>query len=132
MLGFTVAMAVGTAVIFGVAPAWQATRVDPQAALKAGGRGAVGGASRHRFGKAMVVLQVALSLALVAASGLLLGSFRKLVTIDTGFRRDGVLLVKLDYSSAGYRDAQLPVIQREIAGAAARRYPASRRRRGRC
>jgi len=114
VLGFTIAIAAGTAVIFGVAPAWQATRVDPQSALKAGGRGS-SGAQRHRFGKAMVVMQVALSLALVAASGLLLGSFRKLVTIDTGFRRDGVLLVKLDYSSAGYRDSQLPAIQRDLA-----------------
>jgi len=112
VLAFTAAVTVLTALLFGMAPAWRATRVDPQAALKAGGRGAVGDA-RHRLGRGLVVLQVALSLALVAASGLLLGSFRRLVTLDPGFRREGLLLVRMDFGVAGYKDSQLVAVKTE-------------------
>ena len=111
VLAFTVAVAAGTAVLFGVIPAWRATRVDPQAALKSGGRGATSGDARHRIGKALVVAQVALSLALVAASGLLLGSFRRLVALDPGFRREGVLLVSMNFGTAGYKDSQFTAVK---------------------
>ena len=114
VLGFTVAIAAGTAVLFGLAPAWRATRVAPQSALKSGGRGATGGDARHRLGKTLVVAQVALSLALVAASGLLLGSFRKLVTLDPGFRREGVLLVEMDFGNAGYKGDRLNAVQSDL------------------
>ena len=57
------AVAAGTVLLFGFAPAWRATRVDPQTAMKSGGRGVVGGDARHRLGRALVVGQVALSLA---------------------------------------------------------------------
>ena len=92
VLGFTIGVATVTGVLFGLAPAWRAAHVDPQSAMKSGGRGIAGGDVRHRIGKALVVGQVALSLVLVAAAGLLLGSFHRLVTLDPGFRREGVLL----------------------------------------
>ena len=111
---FTFATAVGTAVLFGLAPAWLATRAEPQAALRWGGRGLVSGDSRHRAGRSLVVVQVALSLALVAASGLLLGSFRKLTTMDPGFRRDGVLLVSANLRNAKFGAARLLAVKREI------------------
>ena len=101
VLGFTTLIAVGTTLLFGLVPALKATRLDPQAALKAGGRGLVGGDSRHRLGKALVVFQVALSLALVAAAALLVGSFRNLLTLDPGFRRDGLLITTLDLTNTG-------------------------------
>ena len=101
VLGFTLAVATGTALLFGLVPAWRAARVDPQAAMKAGGRGvlgaggAVGAATRSRLltGKSLVVLQVALSLVLVAGAGLLVGTFHTLSTESPGFRADGVLVV---------------------------------------
>src|SRR5581483_7372503 len=114
VLGFTVAVAVGTVALFGVVPSWRATRVDPQAALKSGGRGFAGGDGTSRLGRSIVVAQVALSLALVASSFLLLGSFRKLVTLDPGFRRDGVLLVKTKFHNANYSKAVLPSVQRDM------------------
>jgi putative ABC transport system permease protein len=101
VLVFTIAVAVATGVLFGLAPALQVTRLDPQAAMKEKGRGIAEGASRFSLGKALVIGQVALSLVLVAVAGLLLGSFRKLATLDPGFRRDGVLLVSIDPRSAG-------------------------------
>src|SRR4051812_1554393 len=96
VLAFTLAVAMATGVLFGLAPAWQALRVDPQAAMKEKGRGIAEGSSRFSLGKVLVIGQVALSLVLVAVAGLLLGSFRKLATLDPGFRREGVLLVTID------------------------------------
>ncbi len=114
VLAFTVVVSVVTGILFGVAPAWRAARVDPQQAMKAGGRGVVHGEGRQRAGKTLVVGQVALSLLLVMAAALLLGSFRKLTTLDPGFRRDGVLLAQLDFTNAGYTGSRLLDAQNEV------------------
>jgi putative ABC transport system permease protein len=95
MLAFTAGVAVVTGLLFGMAPAWRSTRVQPQLAMKANGRGVVGG-SGVGFGKALVTLQVALSLVLVVAAGLLLGSLWELTSVDAGFRPDRVLGVRAD------------------------------------
>ncbi|HEX6049476.1 MAG TPA: ABC transporter permease [Gemmatimonadaceae bacterium] len=105
VLLFTLAVAVGTGVLFGLAPAWRSARVDPQSALKVGGRGVVEGHSRFTIGKWLVAGQIALSLVLVVGAGLLLGSFRKLTTLDAGFRTDGVLFVTVNLRNAGYTDS---------------------------
>ncbi len=97
VLGFTIGVAAATALLFGLLPAWRASRVDPQGAMKAGGRGVVGDA-RYRAGRALVVAQVALSLGLVSVAVLLMASFRKLVTVDPGFDSHGVLIASMDFS----------------------------------
>ena len=107
ILGFTVVVALLTGLLFGLAPVWRAGRVDPHTAMRAQGRGTVEGHTRLSIGKALVVGQIALSLVLVAAAGLLLGSWRKLLTVDTGFQRDHILLVNVDMRPAG-----LPATQR--------------------
>ena len=101
VLAFTIALATMTGVLFGIAPAWRATHADPQATLKAGGRGIADGRGQRRTGRALVVGQVALSLMLVTAAGLWLGSFRRLVTLDPGFRRQGILLLRMDLGRPG-------------------------------
>ena len=71
MLAFTAAVAVLTGLLFGLAPAWRGTRVEPQAAMKANSRGVVSlgkPGSRFGLGKALVMLQVALSLMLVVGA----------------------------------------------------------------
>jgi hypothetical protein len=68
--------------------------------MKANSRSVVEGHSRFTLGKALVIAQIALSLSLVTGAGLLLGTFRRLATLDTGFRTDGVLIANLDISSA--------------------------------
>jgi predicted permease len=88
VLAFTAAVAVTTGMLFGLAPAWRSTRVQPHTAMKANARGVAEGHSRFNLGKALVMAQVALSLVLLAGAGLLLGTFRKLVTLDPGFQRD--------------------------------------------
>jgi predicted permease len=114
VLAFTVAIAIGTALLFGLIPAWRATRVDPQAAMKAGGRGVRGSDGRHRLGKSLVVIQVALSLTLVAAAGLLLGSFRNLTRVDPGFQQNGVLLVTAGFAQARGNMVDQSVAQRQL------------------
>jgi predicted permease len=116
VLTFTLGVAILTGVLFGLAPAWRATRIDPQAALKANGRGVAEGHSRFTIGKTLVVGQIALSLVLVIGAGLLLGTFRKLVTLDPGFRRDGVLIVSVNLKNAGYESNGYGVVHRDLLG----------------
>jgi putative ABC transport system permease protein len=96
VLLFTIGVATVTGLLFGLMPAWRAGRVDPQVAMKAQGRGVAEGHSRFGLGRALVVAQVALSLVLIVGAGLLLGSWRKLATVDPGFRPQQVLLVDAD------------------------------------
>ena len=114
VLAFAAGAAALTAVLFGLVPAWRATRVDPQTSLKAGGRGVVRGDGRHRLGKVLVVAQVSLSLALVAAAGLLVNSFRRLNTFDSGFKREGVLVVGMEFANSGYTGEPLEQVKSDI------------------
>jgi putative ABC transport system permease protein len=101
MLAFTAAVAILTGLLFGLAPAWRGTRVQPQTAMKANSRGVIEG-SKFGLGKALVMLQVALSLVLVVGAGLMLSTFWKLSSMDTGFNRQNVLLVRVDIRNANY------------------------------
>jgi hypothetical protein len=97
VLGFAAGLAVLTCLLFGVAPALRATRLEPGAVIKAGGRGMT--ASRERFSlrRALVVAQVALSLVLVAGALLFSRSLSNLLTVDTGFREEGVLTAAVNF-----------------------------------
>ncbi len=96
VLLFTIAVTVVTALLFGLAPAWRAARIAPRAAMSSVGRGIAGGHSRFNPGKALLIGQVAMSFSLLVAAGLLLGTFRNIVNLDSGFVADGVLLVNAD------------------------------------
>ncbi len=93
LLAFTAAAALLTTMLCGFAPAWLATRVELQAALKqeTGQRGA-----RLGFGQVFVVAQVALSLLLLVGAGLFVRSLQKLQQVDTGFARENVVVLKLE------------------------------------
>jgi predicted permease len=108
VLAFTIGVAVVTGLLFGMSPAWRAARVAPNAALKANGRGVVEGSRRLTIGKLLVASQIAISLTLVVAAGLLLGTFRNVSTLDAGFKADDVLLVSL-------RRAASPASRAEVA-----------------
>ena len=117
VLLFTIAVATLTGLFFGLVPAWRAGRVDPQAAMKAQGRGVAEGYSRFRMGKALVTIQVALSLVLIVGAGLLIGSWRRLATVDPGFQRQGVLLVQADYRNTNTAPDQRLVLSEELLSA---------------
>ena len=114
VLAFTLVVAVATGILFGLAPAWRSTHVDPQLALKANGRGIAEGHTRFSVGKVLVVGQIALSLVLVIGAGLLLGTFRNLAVLDPGFRREGVLIVSVDLSHGGYSDSVYTTVRRDL------------------
>lgn len=93
---FTAGLAVTTCVLFGLAPALRATSTAPEAVLKSAGRGLT--SNRERFGlrRALVVAQIALSLVLFVGALLFSGSLRNLLTLDAGFRQDGILVATLN------------------------------------
>jgi putative ABC transport system permease protein len=113
VLGFTASVALLTGIGFGIAPAWQSTRVDPQSALKAGGRGLTEGA-RFGLGKLLVIVQVALSLVLLVGAGLMLSTFWKLISLDAGFLRDPVLLVTVNLRDGNYPRERWSSVYREM------------------
>ncbi|MBZ5557808.1 MAG: ABC transporter permease [Acidobacteriia bacterium] len=101
VLAFTIGIAIATALLFGVAPALQASGVAPMDALKARGDRS-GPAERRRvgFSSGLVVAQVALSVVLLVAAGLFVRTFTSLVTRHLGFERDRVLVVSVNAHSA--------------------------------
>ena len=113
VLGFAIALATLTGILFGLAPAWRSSRVAPQSAMRVSGRGLVGNPG-HAFAKGIVVGQVALSLVLVVAAGLLVGSFQRLTTIDPGFRPDGVLIVQTGWADLELAEARHVGFPREL------------------
>ncbi len=113
VLAFAIGVAIFTGLLFGLAPAWQGTLVDPQSAMKANSRSVAHG-GRFHLGKALVVVQVALSLVLVAGAGLLLATFVRLETLDPGFERDHVLLMNVDLSERTTSPEQRSTIFREL------------------
>lgn len=98
VLGFAAGAAALTSVLFGLTPALRATRIEPGAAMKASGRGLT--ASRERFSlrRALVVVQVALSMVLVAGALLFSRSLNKLETVETGFQPDGILITQAGFT----------------------------------
>jgi putative ABC transport system permease protein len=98
VLGFTMAITVATAVVFGIAPALQAARVAPIEAIKTQGRGGVGEGRTGASG--LVVLQAGLALVLVVFAGLFVGTFQRLATRPLGFDSNRVLLARVNIAHA--------------------------------
>src|SRR5213078_3743181 len=90
VLAFTLGIAILTGLVFGLAPALAASRLDVNEALKAGGRG-TGGWRRNRLRSFLVVAEVALSLVLLIGAGLLLKSFVRLREVSPGFKPERAL-----------------------------------------
>jgi predicted permease len=113
ILGFTLFVSLLSAVIFGTAPALRAARIEPNSALK-GGKGAAQATSQSPFGKALVVVQVALSLLLLVGAGLFVRTLINLQKVPTGFNQEKVMLFKIDTAATGYQYAQLTSLLREV------------------
>jgi predicted permease len=93
VLLFTLAVAVGAGVLFGLAPAYQGTKVDVAPVLKGN---IAHGSARSPFRKGLVVFQVGLSLVVVIGAVLFVRSLNALFSIDTGFTRQNVLVASID------------------------------------
>ncbi|MGH9936568.1 MAG: ABC transporter permease, partial [Blastocatellia bacterium] len=113
ILGFTLLTSLLSAVIFGVAPALRAARIEPNSALK-GGKGWARATSQGPLGKALVVAQVALSLLLLVGAGLIVRTLINLQNVHTGFDQQNVMLFRLSTATTGYKAAQLATLLREV------------------
>jgi len=108
VLAFTFAVSILTGIVFGLAPAFRAVRVDLNASLKAGGRSAQneGGlhTSRGRLRNLLVVGEVALSLVLLIGAGLLIRSFVRLQSVSPGFNAANVISMRLGASGRQFQE----------------------------
>jgi putative ABC transport system permease protein len=107
VLVYTMGLALLTCLLFGVAPALQAARSDPGAVMKGSGRGITTGRQGFALRRALIVSQVALSLVLLVAALLFVGTFRNLLTLNAGLEQDNVLVADFDFSRL-----QLPMERR--------------------
>jgi predicted permease len=114
VLLFTAGVAVLTGVLFGLAPAFSATRLSLTAALKEAGAGSRVGARRSRLAKALVSAQVALSLVLLVGAGLFLRTLQKLESVPLGFQREQLLLFSVAPGLNGYKGAPLAEYYRQV------------------
>ena len=101
-LAVAAALAVLSAFLFGLLPAWRASRVDPQKGLRSGGRSFSESRQSGRLRTALVAIEVALSTICLAAAGLLLNSFVRLVHVDKGFDVEHVMTVNLYMAGPKY------------------------------
>ncbi|MBO0721314.1 MAG: ABC transporter permease [Blastocatellia bacterium] len=104
VLGFTLAVSLLTGLLFGVAPAWQATQLDLTESLK-GAVGRSAGRTRLALNKLLIVLQLALSLFLLVGAGLLVRSLQNLRNMDIGFDRENLIQFSID-PGRGYNTGQ--------------------------
>jgi len=114
VLGFAAGIAALTCILFGLTPAMRATRLTPGAAMKARGRGLTAGRERFSLRRGLVVLQVALSLVLVASALLFSRSLNKILTVDAGFRPEGILLTRTGFESLNLPADRRLAFRREL------------------
>jgi predicted permease len=118
VLAFTAAATVGTALLFGLTPAFRAARVQPNDALKEGGRGHAG-ERRWGLNQILVVGQVAFSVVVIVAAGLFVRTFATLATMDLGFDRQRTVIVSLNTQDARVPPANRPAFYERIRQAVA-------------
>jgi predicted permease len=109
VLSLTAFLTISTCLLFGLTPAFRASRTEPNAVLKVGGRGMTAGRQTFLFQQALVVSQIAFSLVLLVGALLFVRSFWNLQTLDPGFRESGILRL-----GANFRRLDLPPDRYEI------------------
>jgi putative ABC transport system permease protein len=115
VLGFTFGVSLLTGLLFGLAPALEASRPNLNETLKEGGRSASSGLRSHRLRDLFVVAEVALALVLLIGSGLMVRSFTRLRSVDPGFDATNLLTVKLQLPTSKYgQDHQLKAFFKQL------------------
>ncbi|MCA1565385.1 MAG: ABC transporter permease [Acidobacteria bacterium] len=101
---FTLGVSLLTGIVFGLAPALQATKTDFNEALKDGGRTSGGGLGRNRLRGALVIAEVAISLTLLIGAGLMIQSFYEMLRVEPGFKPESVLVLDVALPHAKYAE----------------------------
>jgi putative ABC transport system permease protein len=102
-LGFALLLSIGTGVLFGVVPAWQASRPELQSTLKDNTRGATGDGQRHFARAGLVLAEVSISLVLLVGAGLLFRSLMTLIDMPMGFSTSRMLTMSVAPTGENYR-----------------------------
>jgi predicted permease len=102
VLVFTLLVSLGTGIIFGLVPAWQASHVDLNSSLKSGMRMGSGGEGKGRLRNGLVMAEVALALVLLICAGLLIQSFSRLGKVQPGLRTERLLTARIALPDAAY------------------------------
>jgi putative ABC transport system permease protein len=105
-IAFAFVVALGTAFLFGIVPAMQASRVDAAGAMKDEGTRTAGSRSHRRLHQALVISELALAQVLLAGAGLLIASFIRVQNVELGFRADQVIAAEITLPGERYRDPQ--------------------------
>jgi macrolide transport system ATP-binding/permease protein len=114
VLVLSVAVCIGSTMLFALIPAIQASHVDLSGALKSEGSGVVGGSGRSRLRSALVFVQVALSFVLIAGTGLLLRSMVQMQNSDPGFSTRNVVVSSVDLFSSGYKPDRAKIFYEQM------------------
>jgi predicted permease len=102
VLGFVTLLALATGLLFGALPAWRASRLDPAAGLRDGGRSVTAGRVQSRLDGSLVIAETAIGMVLLVGSGLLIRSFVEVLRVDPGFDPHGVLTADLNLPDSRY------------------------------
>jgi predicted permease len=113
VFGFTVVITAATALLFGLAPALRATRINLTAEFQGGAR-QLGVGVRSRLSQVLMVVQIALSLVLLVSTGLFVRTLRNLQNVDPGFNPHQLALFRIDATSAGYNREQFAALQARL------------------
>jgi putative ABC transport system permease protein len=114
VFAFITGVAICACLFFGLSPALKATGTSPGKAMQAGGRSQSDSGERFAMRRALVVVQVALSMVLIVGALLFGRSLRNLVTIDPGFRQDGILTIDVDVRRSGISEAALSQVYAQV------------------
>ena len=117
VIAFALAISAATGLLFGLLPAWRASRLNVNEALRMASRSYSAGGRTHRVQAALVISEVCLSLILVAGAGLLANSFLRLRSVDPGFRSDHVLVAEVSFEVPAGGFQVLPGKFREVIAA---------------
>ncbi|HEY4010106.1 MAG TPA: ABC transporter permease [Acidobacteriaceae bacterium] len=109
---WTLVIAIGTAVLFGLAPGFRMSSIHLQESLKdSGGHGASDGRRHERLRSMLVISEVALACVLLVGAGLLMRSFLRVLDVDLGFKPAAAATIKVDYDDGGNADKRSAILQ---------------------
>jgi len=104
VLFFTLGISLLTGLLFGLLPAWSASRSSVGEALKEGGRSSTAGGARQRLRSTFVVVELAVALVLLVGAGLLIKTFWKLRSVESGFNPDHLITMRIELPEARYKE----------------------------